>query len=175
MRLRLFFIAFVIIRLVSAQGGQDSVIVDLDPAVDSLLNSWNRNDKRVSSPDRVNKRSVMKVVDPCAANAKKRGYKIQVFSTKNRNEAQKKLKKLIDLYPDLYPELKFESPDYKLHLGNYHYKSSCEGDLRKVRREIPYAFPVRAYVWCKRARYSLSLSEGTCGYSFLMSLLQELI
>ncbi|XOD67532.1 MAG: hypothetical protein ACMUEL_06230 [Flavobacteriales bacterium Tduv] len=152
MKLRLFFIVFAIIRLVSAQGIQDSVILDVDPAVDILLNSWNRNEKRESFADRMNKGSVIKSVDHCAATLKKRGYKIQVFSTKDRYLVQEKLKKLIDIYPDLYPELKFENPDYKLYLGNYLYKKSCEDDLRKIRREIPYAFRVRAYVWCKRAR-----------------------
>lgn len=143
MKLKLFFVGCMIIRSALGQETQDRVIVDMDPSVDRLFQRSAKGDHQPIS---------LKDTDPCLAAPKKRGYKIQIFSTKDRKEAQEQLKRLIDIYPDFYPELKFENPDYKVQLGNYLYISSYEDDLQKIRQKHPYAFPVRAYVWCKRAR-----------------------
>lgn len=78
----------------------------------------------------------------CISKFKKCGYKIQVFNTKDRNKAKEKMKELINIYYNLYPELQFERPEYKLLLGNYFYNSNYENDLRKIKKKYPHAFIV---------------------------------
>ncbi|XCI75143.1 MAG: hypothetical protein ABI045_07295 [Flavobacteriales bacterium] len=151
MKLGGLFVGCLVTCLMQAQENKNRVIVDVDPSVDRLFNSWVDDNKESASKDLLDKGPIVKYSNPCKATPKSRGYKIQVFSTIDRFKAQEMLKELIDLYPDLYPGLKFESPNYKIWLGDYLSKSSYTDDLWRVRRKYPYAFPVPAYVWCKRA------------------------
>ncbi|XOD68997.1 MAG: hypothetical protein ACMUEM_00175 [Flavobacteriales bacterium AspAUS03] len=151
MKIEWLFISCIVTCLVQAQENQNHVIVDMDPSVDRLLNSWADDNKKSASKDLSGKGPVVKYSNPCTDTLKRMGYKIQVLSTLDRLKAQEIFKELIDLYSDLYPELKFESPNYKIRLGDYLSKSSYADDLGRVRQKYPYAFPVPAYVWCKRA------------------------
>src|SRR5690554_3211351 len=66
-----------------------------------------------------------------------RGARIQVFYSKSRSEAEQKLSEAKTLFPDLYANLIYNSPDYKVQVGYFESREAAESTLRKARRNFP--------------------------------------
>ncbi|MDH7445394.1 SPOR domain-containing protein [Aquimarina sp. 2201CG14-23] len=66
-------------------------------------------------------------------------YKIQLYNG-NMNEAQKVLKKAEALFPQWNTEIKWETPEFKVWIGNYRTKLERDRALREIKAEFSGAF-----------------------------------
>jgi hypothetical protein len=72
-----------------------------------------------------------------------RGYKIQIFSGNSRFEATKVKSDFISKFRDAQPpELMYQTPNFKLRVGNYRHRLKAQEDLLKFKEEFPSAFLV---------------------------------
>ncbi len=66
-------------------------------------------------------------------------YKIQLFNGNNK-DAQKVLQKAEKLFPQWETELKWETPEFKVWIGNYRSKLERDRALREIKKEFLGAF-----------------------------------
>lgn len=70
-----------------------------------------------------------------------RGYKIQAFSGNNqrtsKNEAQRKQQLINNAYPDFETVVLFESPFWRLRVGNFESRTEAEEVLKQMVRSFP--------------------------------------
>ena len=66
-------------------------------------------------------------------------YKIQIYSG-NRSGAEKAKTKINSKMSDLPSILEFETPNYKIWVGNFRNKLEADRTLLKVQKEFPNAF-----------------------------------
>jgi|GEM_PF-913931 len=76
------------------------------------------------------------------------GARIQVFYSKSRSEAEQKLSEAKTLFPNLYANLIYNSPDYKVQVGYFESREAAESTLRKARRDFPASFIFEETVRC---------------------------
>lgn len=78
-----------------------------------------------------------------------RGYKIQAFSGNNqrtsKNEAQRKQQLISNAYPDLETVVLFESPFWRLRVGNFETRGEAEEVMKQMVRSFP-SFGKEMYV-----------------------------
>lgn len=79
------------------------------------------------------------------SNRKLEGYRVQVFNG-NRREANDWRSKFIAVFPELESMVIFETPDYKLQVGNYKSLFDAEGTLSLIRTQFPGAFIVSTHI-----------------------------
>lgn len=73
-----------------------------------------------------------------------KGYKIQIFSGHSRWEASKTKTDFISEYPYLpVPKLIYQSPNFKLRMGDYRNRFEAEKILRSLNKEFSSAFIVK--------------------------------
>lgn len=77
-----------------------------------------------------------------------RGARIQVFYSKNRSEAEAKLKELKSLFPGEFSNLEYISPDYKIKLGHFESRESAQTMLNRARRAFPSSLIVEETIRC---------------------------
>lgn len=70
------------------------------------------------------------------------GYRIQVMSTNNRTKALEAKAKLYQEFPELKSYLLYQSPNYKLRLGNFKDRSEADTYLESVRASFPGVYVV---------------------------------
>ncbi|WP_104734798.1 SPOR domain-containing protein [Hanstruepera ponticola] len=66
-------------------------------------------------------------------------YKIQIYSG-NRQDAEKAKSKIRLKMPELLATLEFETPNYKVWVGNYRSRLEADRSLVKVQKEFQNAF-----------------------------------
>ncbi len=66
-------------------------------------------------------------------------YKIQIYSGK-RVSAEKAQANFRNSVGEWYPELKFETPNYKVWVGNFRSRLEADRALKKIQRRFPSAF-----------------------------------
>ena len=66
-------------------------------------------------------------------------YRIQLYNG-NMNEAQKVLKKAELLFPQWKTDIKWETPEFKVRIGNYRSKLERDRALREIKKEFSGAF-----------------------------------
>jgi DUF4097 and DUF4098 domain-containing protein YvlB len=66
-----------------------------------------------------------------------KGASIQIFYSKNRQEAEKKVKDFNAKFPPMNSKLIFVSPEYKVKVGTYKTREDASADLNKIRKEFP--------------------------------------
>lgn len=77
-----------------------------------------------------------------------RGARIQVFYSKNRSEADEKLKEIKSLFPSEFSNLEYNSPDYKIKLGHFDSRESAQTMLNRARRAFPSSLIVEETIRC---------------------------
>lgn len=75
-----------------------------------------------------------------------RGARIQVFYSKNRSEAEEKLKEIKSLFPSEFSNLEYNSPDYKIKLGHFESRESAQNMLNRARRAFPSSLIVLSLI-----------------------------
>lgn len=78
-------------------------------------------------------------------NRKIDGYRVQVYNG-NRNESNQWRSRFISKFPDMESMVIFETPDYKLQVGNYKTIYDAEAALLTIRAEFPGAFIVETAI-----------------------------
>jgi len=66
-------------------------------------------------------------------------YRIQLYNG-NMNEAQKVLKKAETTFPQWKTDIKWETPDFKVWIGNYRSKLETDRALKEIKKEFVGAF-----------------------------------
>jgi hypothetical protein len=120
MRILILLSVFLISFSVSAQAYRDSigtgVTVRKDPRLDILS----------AKQAEINKRS--KVL---AGNGFKRGYRIQVANTQNRDEANNVKAEMLRRFPDQKAYMLYQAPNFRVRIGNFSTQREAEG-LKKM-------------------------------------------
>lgn len=73
------------------------------------------------------------------------GYRVQIFNG-NRRDANDKRSEVLRAFPDMLSMVIFETPDYKLQVGNYRTIYEAEGALVIIREKYPQAFVVQTQI-----------------------------
>ncbi len=76
------------------------------------------------------------------------GARVQIFYSKSRSEAEQKLSEAKTLFPDLYSNLIYNSPDYKVQLGYFESRAAAQNTLRKAKRNFPASFIFEETIRC---------------------------
>jgi hypothetical protein len=97
---------------------QGSITINQDADIDRLLAIKKQMNTSESASDR---------------------YKIQVYSG-NRSEAEKSRSKLRNTYNQWKTSLVYETPNYKIWVGNFRTRLEADRALKKIKSKFPSAF-----------------------------------
>jgi hypothetical protein len=118
---------FVFISLSSfAQTDSTSVVVHKDPRIELLM-------KKQIEINEITTRNSRRSAQ---------GYRIQVISTNNRTKAMEAKTKIYQRFPELKAYLMYQSPFFKLKVGNFIEREDAESYLQ----DILQLFPTGVYV-----------------------------
>lgn len=122
-----YWLAFVVVLLVTQAHANDTVIVVKDVRMDLLT----------IKQAQVNKRSSM-----MTSSGQYKGYRVQVVSTSSRSRAQEVKTEMMNRFPDQKSYLLFQSPNFKVRVGNFLKKEDAE----KLRKQLNKVYPSGGYV-----------------------------
>jgi hypothetical protein len=111
----LFCLVSIVTMCYSQQG---SITINQDADIDRLLAIKKQMNTSESASDR---------------------YKIQVYSG-NRSEAEKSRSKLRNTYNQWKTSLVYETPNYKIWVGNFRTRLEADRALKKIKSKFPSAF-----------------------------------
>jgi hypothetical protein len=119
----LFSLAVIlfITEAVSAQTDSGNVVVYKDPRLPLLV----RKQAQINEETTRNSRRSMP------------GYRIQIVNTTDRNLAIDAKTKVYQLYPELKAYLLFQSPYYRIKVGNFRARSEAESYIKSLQRDFP--------------------------------------
>ena len=109
-----------------AQSDSNSVVVHKDPRIDLL----------------VKKQIEINEVTTRNSRRSAQGYRIQVISTNNRTKALEAKTKIYQRFPELKTYLMYQSPFFKLKVGNFLERQDAESYMH----DIMQLFPSGVYV-----------------------------
>ncbi len=98
-----------------------TVTINQDPKITTLLDMKSKMEKDGDFSDR---------------------YKVQLYNG-NLNQANKILNSAKELFPKWSSSLQYETPNYKVWIGNYRTKLEMDRALLEIKKEFPYAFPFK--------------------------------
>ena len=109
-----------------AQVDSGSVVVHKDPRVDLLINKQ------------------IEINEYTTRNARRTapGYRILVINTNDRSKASDAKTRMYKQFPELQSYLMYQSPFYKLKVGNFRERADAEAYLPEIQR----LFPTGVYV-----------------------------
>lgn len=123
-----FFLFIIVTQFLSANvWAGDSVIVRKDPRLNTLTA------KQIT----INKRSAM-----LTSSGLYKGYRIQVVSTTSRDQAFKIKTDLLMKFPEEKTYVMFQSPYFKVRIGNFLNRSDAE----KFRKDLNKMFPQGVFI-----------------------------
>ncbi len=118
-----FFLAFL--RVAQTE---NSVNVIKDPRIDILL-------KKQAEANDLSTRNTTK-------RRTAKGYRLLIISTTNRNDAMAARAKILTSFPDLKPYMWYQSPYYKVKVGNFISRS----DAQAYQKRLTAAFPGNIFI-----------------------------
>ncbi|OIR14270.1 sporulation related domain protein [mine drainage metagenome] len=71
-----------------------------------------------------------------------KGFRVQIISTSNREEAFKMKADVLTKFPDQKSYIIFQAPNYKIRIGNFLKREDAEN----YRKQITNSFPQEIYV-----------------------------
>ncbi len=90
--------------------------------------------------------------DPCANQTQISGFKIQIFYSKNRNDAEKVRQEFDKDFPNMSSQVTYYAPDYRVLVGDYFTKKSASADIKRLKSRYNSAFSIPFKVMCRRAK-----------------------
>lgn len=105
----------------------DSIIVHKDARLDILIVKQAQSNKRMAM---------------MTSGGQYKGYRIQVLSTGKREEAFNAKAVLLVNFPDQKAYVMFQSPNFKVRIGNFLKQDEAE----KFRKQLSFLFPKGAYI-----------------------------
>lgn len=131
----------IIDELNSSKWGQGNIKVMQDEAVQNVLG--------IRQTAVIDTTKILGGIDPAANFTKVRGFKIQVFSGNNqqrsKREAESKQAQVRSAFPELETTVSFQSPFWRLRVGNFTNKAHADEVLRDMKKTFP-AFGREMYV-----------------------------
>ena len=106
---------------------KDTIIVNKDARLDILT----------QKQALVNKRSQM-----MTSNGLYKGYRLQLLSTNNRNQAFKLKYDLLTNFPDQKTYVSYQAPYFKVKFGNFLHRDEAE----KMRKQLTKAYPAGVFI-----------------------------
>lgn len=73
------------------------------------------------------------------------GYRIQIYNGR-KNACQAKRSAFVQLYPDLPPYTLYESPEYRVQVGNFRSRLEAERLLTKIIVDFPGSFILKTWI-----------------------------
>lgn len=116
------FILFIGLIIVITASAQDSIVVKKDPRLDVLTT------KQAAA----NKRNSMMTSD-----GKYKGFRVQVLSTRDRTKAMNTKAELLTRYPEEKSYTVYQSPYFKVRIGNFIKKEDAEAFRKTLSRLYP--------------------------------------
>ncbi len=110
---------FVAINIVPPP--EATVTINQDPKINTLLDVKSKMEKDGDFSDR---------------------YKIQLYNG-NLNKANDVLNAAREFFPQWSSSLQYETPNYKVWIGNYRTKLKMDRALLEIKKEFPNAFPFK--------------------------------
>jgi SPOR domain len=123
----LFFFFIIAFSKLHAAAITDTIVVDKDPRLDVLT----------AKQAMINKRSAQ-----LTSAGLYKGYRLQVTSTVNREEAFKAKTALLNRFPEQKTYLIFQSPYFKVRIGNFLKREEAD----KFRKQLTKQLPQAAYI-----------------------------
>lgn len=121
------FAVFIFLMIGKVVSAHDTVIVVKDMRLDILS----------SKQAQINKRTAM-----MTSGGQYRGFRVQVLSSSNRDNAQKIKTDLMNKFPDHKSYILYQSPNFKVRIGNFLKRDEAE----KLRKQLNKYFPQGVYV-----------------------------
>jgi len=122
----IFFFSFVLIALGASAQDTSSVVVHKDPRLDVLLKKQGEINAAIKK-----------------ANARTaRGFRVLVINTNKRDEAIAAKTKVYTNFPELKAYLVYQSPYFKLKVGNF----KTREDAQQYQKSLGYYFPKGVFV-----------------------------
>lgn len=90
--------------------------------------------------------------DPCANQTQISGFKIQIYYSKNRKDADKVKQEFDRDFPNLSSQVVYYAPDYRVLVGDYFTKGAANSDIRRLKSRYNSAFSIPFKVMCRRAK-----------------------
>jgi len=118
---RFVFVLLAIIIVVTASA-QDSITVKKDPRLDVLT----------AKQAAANKRNSM-----MTSNGQYKGFRVQVMSTRDRTKAMSTKSDLLTRYPEEKSYTVYQSPYFKVRIGNFIKKEDAEAFRKILSRSYP--------------------------------------
>ena len=106
---------------------KDTVVVNKDPRLDILT----------QKQALINKRSQM-----MTSNGLYKGYRLQLLSTNNRNQAFKLKYDLLTNFPDQKAYVSYQAPYFKVKFGNFLHRDEAE----KTRKQLTKSYPAGVFI-----------------------------
>ncbi len=120
---RLILLLVIAMFALSANAADnDTIIVRKDPRLDVLT----------AKQAAINKRTSMQT-----ANGQYKGYRIQVVSTTSREQAFKVKSDLLNKYPAEKVYILFQSPYFKVRIGNFLKKEDADNFKKPMNKQFP--------------------------------------
>ncbi len=121
MKVLLSMLISLIFLKLNAQSDSNSVIVYKDPRIDMLI-------KKQIDINEETTRDTRRTAS---------GYRILVINSNDRTKVFAAKAKIYQLYPELKPYLMYQSPFYKLKVGNFRTKEEAEDYRKELSRDFP--------------------------------------
>jgi len=120
-------IIFIIFFICSTCFAADTIIVHKDPRLDIFTEKQSEVNKRTSG---------------MTSNGLYKGYRLQVLSTRHREDAFKLKTRLLKMFPSQQTYVVYKSPYFKVRLGNFTSKSEAE----YFKKELLRSYKQNAYI-----------------------------
>lgn len=124
---RFMFLIFIFIAFTVSGYAKDTIIVHKDARLDVLG---------------AKQAAVNKLTSKMTSSGQFRGYRLQVLNSRSRDEAFKIKSELLQLFPDQKSYVLFQSPYFKVRIGNFIEKA----DALSFRNLLAKKYPQNAYV-----------------------------
>ncbi len=105
----------------------------------------------IMSKREYNKNKILKLekhtCHPYPKNGMVPGYKIQLDRFKTKSEADNKVKMFSKIYPNIHASVRYETPNYKVYVGNYFTSKKMDTDLKMIRKKFSGAFSIQSKIY----------------------------
>lgn len=89
-----------------------------------------------------------KVVDKSkATRVKKKGFRVQIYSGSNRNEAYAVQSRFRSQYPDIDSYINYDEPNYRVKVGDFTGRTEANNFMRVLRSQYNSVFVFQEDIW----------------------------
>lgn len=142
----LFFSLFLANLVVNAQ---EAGVVDVSKdTLITILQNFRAENEINPKTTRETVSLAPKVVDKAkATRVKRKGFRVQIYSGSNRNEAQSIQGRFKGLYPDMEAYMTYHEPNYRVKVGDFRSRSEANNYMRILRSQYNNVFVFQEDIW----------------------------